>query len=219
MLDGLLSWLAPHPCISCGALGTLLCSYCKKYIIGHKTRHCLWCNRPSRHGLCDLHVGDYYRAYWLGDRYGALQTLVDDPKLRGRREASRVAAQLLAAAFHIPPSAWLVPLPTSTKHVRMRGYDHTAALVYHVSRATGALARPILQRARHFVQKDVSRAERFAQVQGAFVVNEALNPATLYILVDDVVTSGASAAEAARSLRAAGARQIWLLCIARQPLD
>jgi predicted amidophosphoribosyltransferase len=101
----------------------------------------------------------------------------------------------------------------------MRGYDHTAALVYHLSRATGALASSILRRTRHFVQKDVSRAERFAQVRGAFVVNEALNPAILYILVDDVVTSGASAAEAARSLWAAGARQIWLLCIARQPLD
>ncbi len=216
MLDGLLSWLAPHPCISCGAIGALLCDECKKYIVSCKPAHCLWCERLSGVGLCSKHAGIVDVFYWLGDRKGVLRRLVDGPKLLAQREVVLVAADMLALAFTFPSGAVLVPLPTSRRHVRMRGLDHTDSLAYHLSRQTGLLRQSVLRRTRHFVQKGASRRIRAVQVHGAFWVKGPIDPTRTYILVDDIVTTGTSMYEAARSLREAGAKTIWAVCVARQ---
>lgn len=216
MLDGLLSWLAPHPCISCGVIGALLCNECKKYIVSHKPAHCLWCERRSGVGLCATHSGTIDAFYWLGDRTGALQRLVDGPKLFAQREAVWVAGEMLVAALPFPPGAVLVPLPTSRRHVRMRGFDHTESLTYELARRTRLKKRAVLARTRHFVQKGASRQQRVAQVRGGYSVAHALDPSVTYILVDDIVTTGASVYEAARCVREAGAETVWAVCIARQ---
>jgi len=219
MLDGLLSWLAPHPCISCGVIGALLCDECKKYIVSRKPAHCLWCERLSGVGLCSTHAGIVDVFYWLGDRSGALRLLVDGPKLLAQREALVVAARMLACAFSFPSDAVLVPLPTSRRHIRMRGFDHTESLAYHLSRIASVPRQSVLGRARHFVQKGAPRGTRAVQVRDAFRVNAPLDPTHTYILVDDIVTTGASIYEAARCLRGAGAETIWAVCIARQKLS
>ena len=219
MLDGLLSWLAPHPCISCEKTGALLCDECKKYIVTHKPTYCVWCTRPSGVGVCSIHVGIIDAFFWLGDRTGVLRQLVDGPKLLAWREALSVAADILSRAFTYPANALLVPLPTSRRHVRMRGFDHTEDLVYYLARRTGLPRQSLLGRTQHFVQKGASRRQRAAQVRGAFSVKTTLDPTLTYIIVDDIVTTGASVYEAARCLRAAGAQTVWVICIVRQSLS
>lgn len=219
MLDGLLSWLAPHPCISCGTIGALLCDECKKYIVSRKPAHCLWCERRCGVGLCVKHGGMIDVFCWLGDRTGALRRLVDGPKLFAQREAVRAAVEMLVDAFPFPPRAVLVPLPTSRRHVRMRGFDHTENLAYELARRTGLKRQSLLIRGRHFVQKGASRRVRAEQVRGAFRVVRPLKADVTYLLVDDIVTTGASIYEAARCLREAGAETVWAVCIARQKLS
>lgn len=133
-----------------------------------------------------------------------------------QHEAVRVVADMLCIAVPFPPSAVLVPLPTSRRHVRMRGFDHTESLTHELSRRTGLQKRTLLVRTRHFVQKGASRRVRAEQVRGSFEASRRLDPALTYIVVDDIVTTGASVYEAARCLRVSGAVTIWAVCVARQ---
>ena len=66
-------------------------------------------------------------------------------------------------------------------------------------------------------QTGLDRRARRANVRGAFRVRERRAPASVVWLVDDVVTTGSTLAECARTLRRAGAQRVVAICIARTP--
>jgi len=111
----------------------------------------------------------------------------------------------------------VTPVPAHWLKAWLRGIDHARALAEELSRA---LRRPLerpLVRVRPTVAQGQARsaARRVRQVAGAFAVRRRGAVAGRTIgLVDDVVTSGATAAECARVLKAAGARAVLLLAAA-----
>jgi len=117
----------------------------------------------------------------------------------------------------------VVPVPLHPRRVRERGFDPVYALARAAARALGVpLAADVLVRTRATPsQTGLDRAGRRRNVAGAFAVppgaRARLRGATL-VLVDDVVTTGATLREAAAALRAAGAARVVGLCVARTPL-
>lgn len=114
------------------------------------------------------------------------------------------------------------PVPLSPQRLAERGYDQAWELARRLGRALRVPARArVLQRrfdARH--QAELSRRERLANLRGAFHVPPLRRPAVAgrhVALVDDVLTTGATAQEAAAALRAAGARRVDLWVVARTP--
>ncbi len=103
----------------------------------------------------------------------------------------------------------LVPVPSSRAAVRERGQDHARRLAAAAARALrsdgrAARALPLLAPARRTAdQSGLSSAERAANLAGALRVRGRPPPGPV-VLVDDVVTTGATLVEAARALRAAG---------------
>jgi competence protein ComFC len=79
--------------------------------------------------------------------------------------------------------------------------------------------KPLLYRVSNTKQRDATRKKRMAQAKVAFAFKGVINEDTNYLLVDDVVTTGATIYYAAETLRMAGARHIWVAAIARQTLD
>lgn len=207
MLDGLLSWLAPHPCISCEKIGALLCDECKKYIVRTNTS-----TEPT-------YLRGVEAIYSSGRRQGVLQRLVDGYKFLSVQEAAVPIAALMAASLPLLTEAVLVPVPTSTVHVRKRGFDHTRQIAIHLSRHIGVPSAHLLQRSAHYVQHEATRYRRHQQVAGTFHCASPLDSKLTYVLVDDVLTTGATVAEAARALRAAGATRVIAVILARQPLQ
>jgi ComF family protein len=111
----------------------------------------------------------------------------------------------------------IVPVPSTGKRNRDRGYDPGALLAEEVSRRLGRPLRPLLSRAREAPpQSTVPAAQRRRNVQGAFSSSSRARGLAL-LLVDDVMTTGATAFEAARTLRGAGASGVALLVLARTP--
>lgn len=112
-----------------------------------------------------------------------------------------------------------VPVPTTAARRRQRGYDQAALLARELARRTGRTCVDALARKGNSVtQTALQPMARGANVAGGFLaVNDAVAPlrGTHVLLVDDVLTTGATAVECARTLAAAGVRCISLITFAR----
>lgn len=105
--------------------------------------------------------------------------------------------------------ALIVPIPTATIRLRRRGYDHTRLLARQLSRLLGLPYATALARLGQSRQVGTKRTERISQLAGAFYVkNAGLIKGAHILLVDDVVTTGATLEEAARTLKRAGAKTV-----------
>lgn len=126
------------------------------------------------------------------------------------RSAPGVAAALDAAQR-------VLPLPLSAERLRERGFNQSALLARRL--AGGKLdTRSLLRLRGGEAQSGLTRAQRLRNLRGAFAVapGAALRGQHL-LLLDDVMTTGASAQAASRALRAGGAQQITVLVLARTP--
>lgn len=129
------------------------------------------------------------------------------------------AARCLA---DLKPADWLLPLPLSPQRLQMRGFNQSWLLAQQLARHSRTVARAdahLLLRIRDTrAQSQLPRQERLTNVQGAFMV-DPLRATQLIgrqvVLVDDVMTSGASIYTAAQALRDAGAAQVTALVLAR----
>lgn len=221
MIDTLLSYVAPHLCCGCGQIGTLLCDNCKYDIVNDAVKRCISCAEvTSENGICQRCSVPYKRAWYVGERSGVLQRLIGDFKFQNMRAAYRPLADLLGETIdHLPENTVVVPIPTVTSHVRERGYDHTLLLAKQIVKRRNLRLRRNLSRVTSTKQRDASRARRITQAKMAFKVRGQIDASAPYLLIDDVVTTGATIKYAAKTLQDAGVREIWVVVIARQPLD
>lgn len=151
----------------------------------------------------------------LGAYDGVLRRAVRQLKFDGRRDLARPLGEAIGRLQGGAGAAW-VSVPPHCNRLRSRGYDHTALLARAGCRAAGtgryvpgALAR-ILDTPPLY---SLPREQRAAVLAGAFVARGPLRGPI--VLVDDILTTGATAREAATILRAAGATRVHLLVVAR----
>ena len=129
-----------------------------------------------------------------------------------RRAAAAGAGALLEAGLDA-----VVPVPSTPRRNRDRGYDPGALLAAETARSVGRPLRRLLARVREAPpQSTVPAAARHRNVRGAFASPGRTRGLRL-LLVDDVMTTGATAFEAARTLLEAGASSVDLLVLARTP--
>jgi ComF family protein len=111
----------------------------------------------------------------------------------------------------------VVPVPLHAKRERKRGYNQSSLLARHLSRKKGwRLLTNGLQRFRYTPpQTGLGRSERLQNVQRAFRADPKQVAGSRILLVDDVVTSGATLAASAEALLEAGAASVSAYCLAR----
>jgi predicted amidophosphoribosyltransferase len=153
-------------------------------------------------------------AAWEHD--GAARNLVLDLKLGGARWAAEpMAAAMCAAAARAGLRGDVVTwVPGRRRDTAQRGYDHAELLARRVARRLGLRQVGTLRRIRPVGdQASLAARDRFANLAGAFVARPC--PAAV-VLVDDVVTTGATAAACGAALRAAGATSVEVLAACRR---
>jgi ComF family protein len=114
-------------------------------------------------------------------------------------------------------AAGLVPLPLDAMRRRQRGYNQAELLAGEAARCLHLpLLKDACQRTRPTaIQAGLTRPQRRANVQGAFAAEARLVADRTVILVDDVMTTGATLSSCARALFQAGAARILCLTLAR----
>ena len=223
-------WLLvlPVECAGCGRPDTALCSACRRPLAGPGVEVRAPAV-PVPVYACAPYAGSVPRTVvaWKDrgrlDLTGALASA-----LAVAVEASLDAAGVGAGQTHAGPGAvLLVPVPSSSRASRARGADVVALLTVVAARRLRArgssvrIARLLRQRRRVSDQAGLGARGRAANVAGAFAVRRPLlrsfPPGARVVVVDDVVTTGASAAEAARVLHLHGAVVLAVAAIAWTP--
>ena len=145
---------------------------------------------------------------------GPAADLVKALKFRG---ATRLAAGMAAIVVANAPAAMLagdlVPVPLHPARRRARPFNQSALIAAAISTRAGLPVADCLSRAGPN-QTQVGRA-RAARLRGAGTIEAAGRPPPSAVLVDDVVTTGATLAACAAALRAAGSRQVGAIAFAR----
>jgi ComF family protein len=202
-----------------------LCGSCWSAIPRLTSSGCPRCGAPLAAGdssacgacLADPPSWDWARA--AAEYAGVVREAIHAFKFQGRRALARPLAGLILAqcgdALAGDVSA-LVPVPLASAREQERGYNQAALLAEAVGAGTTVAVRPRwLARVRAtLAQSDLGAADRRANVRGAFVASPAAAGHHV-VVVDDVLTTGATAAECARAVRAAGAARVGVLTVAR----
>jgi predicted amidophosphoribosyltransferase len=181
----LLSLLAPPLCAACGAAGEPLCGRCR--------RRLTW--------LGPLPVDAQGVRAWAPVAYtGPARDLVRALKFGGARGvAETMAAQMAANAPAELLRGTLVPVPLHPARLRRRGYDQAALLAEALAARTGLpLTRCLERRGSAAAQVGRTRAERITGPPG--VIETAGEVPREVLLVDDVLTTGATLASCARAV-------------------
>jgi ComF family protein len=153
---------------------------------------------------------------------GPARGLVHRLKYHDRLEAARPMGAWMArdGAELLAEADCLIPVPLHRTRLFARRFNQAAALAHAVSRESGVPveALALARRKRTSPQVGLSKSQRALNLQGAFVVREEMGARIAgrrVVLIDDVITSGATANAAARALRRAGAAEVDALAFAR----
>jgi ComF family protein len=198
LLDYLLDLLLPCRCVICRSTGLALCQNCASQLT------------PSARAVTrfDLHG-------WAASDYGTSEKiLIKAFKEDGITALAPILVQLMKPAFQCLidemstqiDDVWLVPAPSSSVNFRKRGYLPSLILARQLNRAIGSTftVKAALRFERSVAdQSGLSVEQRSSNLVGSMVASASVSGRRV-ILIDDVVTTGATLVEAARAIAEAG---------------
>lgn len=221
LLEALVSVIAPHNCLICFSEGDVLCSTCLELEIIPVPSRCYICMKATgEFAVCSScrHKTSLKRV-WVRTAYDDVSS---KPILALKFERARAAHKPLAWALAntlpvLPRDVLVVGVPTATSRIRERGYDHIKLTVKALAGKAGLVWSSPLVRMGQAHQFGASRADRLRQLKDAFYVVSPQEVVGKHILlVDDVLTTGATLEIVAKTLKAAGAKQIDAIVFAQK---
>ena len=223
VIDAILNLVFPADCVLCGSRVTqwrsgALCPKCEGSFRRQEPPFCLRCGLPEENvdplcGACLLGETcfDFARSALVFDE--PVRSAIHHFKYNDRVSLARPLGRCLSDCLREAPftAGVVVPVPLHRKRERQRGYNQAALL----ARRLGLEVREDLVRRRRptATQTGLTRRQRVENVRGAFECPRRVPGACL--VVDDVMTTGATINEVARVLRKTGACRVEVLTLTR----
>lgn len=221
--------LLPPICAGCGRRGAWFCESCEAAVTRVEVPRCARCDAPTAVPVRSCRGCAWWpaalravRAPYLYE--GPVRSAVHRVKYRGEHARARDLGQRLAAFAAVSLADWaeraslVAPIPLHRSRRRQRGFNQSEVLGRAVADVFGLPLETGLVRVRATPrQVGLGRSERLNNVRGAFSWSGPRLDDRFVIVVDDVVTTGATLAEAAQALTMAGAAGVLGLALAREP--
>jgi ComF family protein len=218
MRDLLANLLFGGACFVCrGSAPALLCDACRDELPRLTGELCPRCALPTpRAALCGrcLTEPPDYDATAAAFAYDfPADALVHALKFRGELALAPYLGKALLERVSDQRAGCVIPVPLSAKRLRERGYNQAVEIARHV--LPGKMEVDLCIRERDATpQMELPWAERQRNIRGAFRCERPLHGATVAV-VDDVMTTGATLEEIARTLKRAGAARVVNWVVAR----
>lgn len=223
-VNTILAWAWPRTCLLCDAVTGAqdFCAACRRELpyAEHACRQCAPRLPASADALvcgrCQQRPPPFFRTVAAFLYRPPLAALVQRLKYSGDIVLARSLGELLAMriAGAGTDAEWIVPVPLHRQRVRRRGYNQAMELARPVARRLGLPLRPHLVRRVKATrpQTRLARDARRSNMRRAFIADAAVAGRRIAI-VDDVMTSGHTAAALSATLLAAGAKsvEVWVL--------
>jgi competence protein ComFC len=213
IIQKILRFAAPHDCIICQKEGDLICNSCRYEHMITVASRCAWCHKlqPDSRTCKNCRKNLGVTNLWVSVNYSGLaKELVYQTKFYGKREGALIMAQSICDNMpYLKPDTVVISVATASSRMRQRGFDHTKILASEFAALRDLKYTNCLQKIGQKRQVGANRSTRLEQIEGSFSV---IRPSRIVgrdvILVDDVLSTGATIAECAAVLRAAGAKSI-----------
>ena len=209
MIRRILEWIFPRKCVLCRSLlGKEETDLCRRCRMDQPEYH--YCRKKVPH-IADL------TAVWMYE--GNVRRSIQRYKFNGARHYAEAYGRLLAMRVQrdLPEADMITWVPISAKRLRKRGYDQVQLLARAVGPELGIPVEPLLEKIRDNRANSGLKtpAERRANVLGVYkAVGQEHFRGKRVLLLDDIVTTGATASECARVLLSAGAEEVIFAAVA-----
>lgn len=222
MKNKIIDFFFPKYCLACFQVGSWLCFKCYRKI-KERENTCFICQKKDKEGkicsLCLYRQGEKEKTWhlnsliWAGDyKNKVLKNLIIALKIAGVKEIAQILADLVYKKIRQTwpkQEAILIPIPISKKRKNERGYNQALLIAQTISSYSSSLILKDELKIIKIGQKQTKKKieKRWLKNHQFIWTGEKLNNKNI-IIIDDVVTSGATLNQAALALKITGAKNI-----------
>jgi len=233
LLEAAVSLLYPPVCTLCGGktrAGEYLCQRCEAKAMRIVAPFCQQCSEPFEGAISTVftcancaHRTIYFDAAVAAYRgRGIVRQIIHDFKYGRQIHLRHLVARWLYGAFDDERLRgrtfdMIVPVPLHPTRQRERGFNQASLLAELLTAQISIPCKPVLKRVRYTTtQTALDRAERMENLHNAFRLRRNANVRGLRVLlIDDVLTTGSTLSECARTLKRSGAISVYAATAAR----
>jgi ComF family protein len=218
MIERFFEFIAPDCCIVCNKESLCLCVDCEQSSLTAKKPSCVLCNALTSNGqICNrCRPKTKLAGASVAYRYeGTAKELITRLKYHSQRSVAR----FLGSKLPNPQNAvfdFVTYVPSDGPTRRRRGFNQAELIARAYAKSHGVPLHETLLRQKHVRQVGLNRKQRLAATADSFVIARYSVNGKKVLLVDDVVTTGATLSECAKTLRQAGASKVWGLVVAKK---
>lgn len=220
MMERFVAIVTPYDCIICGYEGLIVCEACLPLICPAVPSRCYICHASTiDFAVCTKcrPSSKLRRVYVRSELSGTPKQLVHGLKYYNVQSIAVIMANFMVQILPDSSSSLIVPVPTATSRLRRRGYDHTELIAAQVSKTVRTIKVSALVRLSQTSQVGSRRSLRVSQLKGAYRIARTGSLVDAHVLlIDDVITTGATLESAAACLKDEGVKTVDAIVFAQR---
>jgi ComF family protein len=221
--ETVINTIFPRNCLICGHTDVWICHQCQEECLKIQSPTCPFCDRLSPLGKTCSRCRQKYalnglRAAWYYKE--PIVSIIKKIKYHHQFAVVEDILPRLTALYNELPIPPYVPViitsvPSHSLRLQRYGYNQSEILAQALARTINKPYRPFLKRLKSVSQTKLGRNDRFLAAEKQFQSRGPIESKPTVVIIDDVVTTGATLATCAQKLKQSGAKSVWAITIAK----